>query len=142
MGVPMATRKTAEKLNRDQLARLVRDRYTGFAAELMCRMVEESPRRNQIWTVRTARAKFAEVLTLAHTDSPQFVQREGDEEPVMLVSLKTMHDLLERRVIGQSFTESMAPFMQRTSISLAVPELGARDRFTIPTAGEPSVTRE
>lgn len=132
MEVSMATRKTPEELIRDQLTRLVRDRFTGVAAELMCRMVEELPRRSQLWNVRTAKAKFSEVLALVRTGYPQFVQREGDEEPVMLISLTTMIDFLERGVIGKSYTESMAPFMQHTSTALAVPELGEMDRLTIP----------
>lgn len=127
----MATRKTSEELTRDHLTKLVRDRFTGLAAELMCRMVEELPHRNQLWNVRTAKAKFAEVLALVRKGDPQFVQREGDEEPVMLISLDTMYQLLDKGVSGQSFTEAMAPYMCRTSTCLTVPELGSRDRFTI-----------
>lgn len=135
----MITRPTLDDLTQDQLTQMVRERFTGIAAELMCRMVEELPRRNQLWNVRTAKARFAEVLTLVRTDAPQFVQREGDEEPVMLLSLKSMYDLLERGVIGQSFTEGMAPYMQCTSTALTVPELGERDRFAIPPASTPAV---
>lgn len=137
----MATRKAAEGLTRDQLTRLVRDRFTGLTAELMCRMVEELPRRSQLWNVRTAKAKFSEVLALARKGDPQFIQREGDEEPVMLISLTTMFDLLERGVIGKSYSESMAPFMQHTSTALAVPELGEMDRFTIPIWSDTAAAR-
>jgi len=128
----MATRKTTEELTRDQLTKLVRERFSGFAAELMCRMVEGLPRLSQLWNVRTAKAKFSEVLALVRKGDPQFIQREGDEEPVMLISLTTMINILERGVIEKSYTESMAPFMQHTSTALAVPELGEMDRFTIP----------
>ena len=128
----MATRKTPKEMTRDQLTKHVRDRFTGFAAELMCRMVEELPRQSQLWDVRTAKAKFAEVLALVHAGNPQFVLREGDEEPVMLISLDTMYKLLDRRTAGLSFTEAMAPYMHKTSIQLTVPELGSPDRFTIP----------
>ena len=110
----------------------MRERFSGFAAELMCRMVEGLPRLSQLWNVRTAKAKFSEVLALARTGDPQFIQREGDEEPVMLISLTTMHDLLDRGVVGQSHTVSMAPFMQHTSTALDIPELGDMDHFTIP----------
>lgn len=128
----MTTRKIAEALTRDQLIKIVRERFAGETAGLMCRMVEELPHRNQLWNVRTAKAKFSHVLTLVRQNEPQFVQREGDEEPVILLSLKAMHDLLERGVNGQSFTERMAPFMQRTSTILTAPELGEMDRFEIP----------
>lgn len=128
----MATQKTTEELTTDQLVRLVRDRFTGLAAELMCRMVEELPHRSQLWNVRMAKAKFAEVLALVRTGAPQFVQRDGDEEPVMLISLDTLYKLLDKSVAGQTFTESMAPFMCRTSTCLTVPELGSQDLFTIP----------
>lgn len=110
----------------------MRVRFTGLTVELMCRKVEELPHRSQLWNVSTAKAKFSEVLALARAGDPQFVQREGDEEPVMLISLTTMIDFLERGVIGKSYTESMAPFMQHTSTALAVPELGEMDRFMIP----------
>lgn len=128
----MTTRKIAEALTQDQLIKIVRERFAGEAADLMCRMVEVLPRENQLWNVRTAKAKFAHVLTLVRENEPQFVQREGDKEPVILLSLKAMHDLLERGVTGQSFTERMAPFMQRTSTILTAPELGKMDRFEIP----------
>lgn len=128
----MATRKTAKELTRDQLTRLVHDRFTGFTAELMCRMLEELPRRTQFWNVRTAKAKFDEVLALVRTGDPQFVQREGDEEPVMLISLDAMYKLLDKSTAGQSFTEAMAPYMHKTITDLTVPELGSQDRFTIP----------
>jgi hypothetical protein len=48
------------------------------------------PHRSQLWNVSTAKAKFSEVLALARAGDPQFVQREGDEEPVMLISLTTI----------------------------------------------------
>ena len=128
----MATRKTAERLTRDQLTRLVRDRYTGFAAESMRRMVEELPPQTQLWDVRTAKAKFAEILALVRTGYPQLVQRNGDEEPIVLISLDTMYKLLDKRTAALSFTEAMAPYMQRTTTKLTVPELGSQDRFSIP----------
>jgi hypothetical protein len=110
----------------------VRDRYTGFAAESMRRTVEELPRQSQFWNVRTAKAKLAEVLALVRAGNPQFLQREGDEEPVVLISLDTMYRLLDKRIAELSFTEAMAPYMQRTSTNLPVPELGSQDRYTIP----------
>lgn len=105
----MATRKTAEGLTRDQLTGLVRGRFTGLVAESMCGMVEELPPRTRLWNVRTAKANFAEVLALVRAGDPQFVWREGDEEPVVLISLDTMHKLLDKRTAGLSFTEAMAP---------------------------------
>lgn len=137
----MTTRTTVEELTQVQLTKLVRERFTGLAAELMCRMVEEMPRRSPLWNVRTAKAKFAEVLALVRTGDPQFVQREGDEEPVMLLSLDAMYNLLERGVVGQSFTEGMAPYMRQTSTDLPIPEFGSRDRFTIPAASDTAAAR-
>lgn len=128
----MATRKTAEGFTRDLLTGLVRDRFTGLVAESMCGMVEELPPRTRLWNVRTAKANFAEVLALVRAGNPQFVWREGDEEPVVLLSLDTMHKLLDKRMTGLSFTEAMAPYMHKTCTSLSVPELGSQDRYTIP----------
>lgn len=128
----MATRKTAEELTRDLLTELVRDHFTGPVAESICRMVDELPSQTRLWNVRTAKAQFAKVLALVQTGYPQFVQREGDEEPVVLISLDTMYKLLDKRTVGLSFTEAMAPYMHRTSTNLTVPELGIQDRFTIP----------
>lgn len=128
----MAPRKNSEELTRDQLTKHVRDRFTGFAAELMCRMLEELPCQSQFWNVGTAKAKLAEILVLVRAGNPQLVQREGDEEPVLLISLDTMYTLLDRAMAELSFTEAMAPYMQRTSTNLTVPELGSLDRFSIP----------
>lgn len=128
----MATRKMSEELTRDQLTRLMRARFSGEAAELMCRMVEELPDRNQLWNVRTAKSRLADVLALVRTGYPQFVQRDGDEEPIVLISLDSICKLLDRRMTGLSFTEAMAPYMHRTSTNLTVPELGSQDRYTIP----------
>lgn len=137
----MPTRAVPEKpipiqITQVDLTKIVRRRFSGLAADLLCRMITEMPSRNTLWNVRTAKAKFAQVLALVRNGDPQFLLREGDEEPVMLVSLKTMHNLLERGIIGQSFTEGMAPFMRHTSADLAARELGPRDRFTISAANE------
>ena len=137
----MPTRAVPEKpipiqITQVDLTKMVRRRFSGLAADLLCRMVTEMPSRNTLWNVRTAKAKFAQVLALVRNGDPQFLLREGDEEPVMLVSLKTMHNLLERGIIGQSFTEGMAPFMRHTSADLTARELAPRDRFTISAANE------
>lgn len=137
----MTTRIAIEDMTQDQLTKMVRDRFTGEAADLMCRMVEVLPTINRLWNVRTAKANLPHVLELARKDTPQFVLREGDKEPVMLISLAAMYDLLERGVVGQSYTESMAPFMQHTSTSLDVPELGEMDHFTFPDDSAQAVAR-
>lgn len=137
----MTTRTALEDLTQDRLTKIVREHYTGEAAELMCSMVKELPRMNQLWNVRTAKAKLPQVLELVRKNAPQFVLREGDEEPVILISMRAMHNLLERGIVEQSFTERMAPFMQHTSTTLAVPELGEMDHFTIPVVSEQELAR-
>ena len=132
----MSRRTAQEELTQVQLTRIVRGRFSGLAADLMCRMVSVLPGRNPVWNVRTAKAKLAEVLALVRQGDPQFLLREGDEEPVMLLSLKAMHKLVERGVVGQSFTEGMAPFMRHTSTELTARDFGPRDRFAIPAASE------
>lgn len=137
----MSTRATHEEptqvqLTQVQLTQIVRGRFSGLAADLMCRMVSVLPGRNPLWNVRTAKAKFAEMLALVRKGDPQFLLREGDEEPVILLSFEAMHKLVERGVVGQSFTEGMAPFMRHTSTELTARDFGPRDRFTIPAASE------
>ncbi len=142
----MATRATHEEstqvqLTQVQLTQIVRGHFSGLAADLMCRMVRVLPGRNPLWNVRTAKAKFAEMLALVRKGTPQFLLRDGDEEPVIFLSLESMHKLLERGVVGQSFTEGMAPFMRNTSAELTISDAGPRDRFTIPTARETAPPR-
>ena len=132
----MPTREVHEKLSQVQLTEIVRGRFSGLAADLMCRMVDVLPGDNPLWNVRTAKAKFAEMLAQVREGNPQFLLREGDKEPVMVLSLTAMHKLLERGVVGHSFTEGMAPFMQRTNTVLTARDFGPSDRFTIPIANE------
>jgi hypothetical protein len=129
-----ALRQVSPRINLTQaeLTRLVRERFSGLAADLMCRMISVLPDTNPLWNVRSAKAQFAELLAQVRKGHPQFLLREGDEEPVMLLSLGAMHELVERGIVGQSFTEGMGPFMHRTHTRLRVRESAERDRFTIP----------
>lgn len=115
------------------LMNTIRDKLAEPEADTACKMIDEMPiRADSVLNVRQAKSQLTKVLSRVRAGKPQFFKREGDDLPILVISLDTLAQVTNRAVKTFAFYETMRRRLKPAGELLGVLEVESSEVFELP----------